>query len=587
MQLKDISKWDIKPELEGFLFFVQRMDELLFQYTLDSYKPSCLNSTFLVKEAVEVAFEVEKELIDISSLKSVIDELSNALSKDFVAKQMLSEGYECYLLDIDNSKLKDVRVRLNILYNKISPKKYLSACLIRLHKAIEDRKKNDIDFLSSQVVTTLINIGVSREHLSELIGDNFFGGCSNRIESIIDVNEFVDLFTPKVSRYDVCVQVSSLLQQVGDFSNVFKAKFIYTREQFKKINEYDPGMKLVKNRVYVLISDIQAEDVYSAASYAESRVEKMANLYAVFHHKQKVSWDRRVSVRKNDETSVRVVNAQNNPIKNGSDLPPSKAAKALNEVIGNMHLSTQESFFKFDNVVDLHALASKSDSSSSQLLSLWTSLETLTPPSSSQSKIANIIQKVMPFLMLNYTTRLVRRFKGDLYGWDKKEYRRILKSVGSEKGEGVYHKITRFIMLDEYDDLRKDLYGKLDQFPLLRYRLFKLNEIFKSPVKLNSLLDTHYRRVEWQIRRLYRTRNMIVHAGKQPAYIAGLVENGHDYLDQVLNEIMLLAAKTHECGTIDQCYTYIDIKYKEYRQKLSKTSDFTENNYRLAYREWS
>lgn len=584
MQLKDVSGWDSCSELEGYLFFAQRMDELLFQYSLDSYKPSCLNSVFLVKEALEVALEVEKELIDISSLKSVMDELKFSLSKDSIVKSMLSEGYECYILDVDNSKLKDVRVRLSILYNKISPGKYLYKCLCDLHEAICSKSKKVINDLSGKAVTNLINMGVSRSHLSELVNENFFS--SNKIAKVIEQEEFVKLFFPKVGFYDVCINVSKLMRQVGDFSSAFEAAFFEDMESFISGAGYDPCLKLNKNKIFVLIKGVKASDIYSAAYVAESRVEKMANLYAVFHHKQKIYWYKKVSV-KDEDGKVRVIDTQNNPIKNGFDLPPFKAAKALNEVIGSMKLSTDESFFKFDNVVDLHALASKSDSHSSQLLSIWTSLETLTPPSSSQSKISNIIQRIKPFLMLNYTTRLVRRFKGDLYGWSSKEYRRVLKRIDGTKTDGVYHKITKLIMLDEYEYLRNELYGKLDEFPLLRYRLFTLNEAFSSPKKLQGLLDNHCKRVEWQIRRLYRTRNMIVHAGQQPAYIGGLVENGHDYLDQILNEVMLLAAKTHECTTINQCYTYIDIKYKEYVRVLSKIDTFDQDNYRCAYREWT
>ena len=70
MQLKNIKQWVIKPELEGFLFFAQRIDELLFQYSLDTYKPSCLNSPFLAREAIAVAEDVENEFKKHTGIKN-------------------------------------------------------------------------------------------------------------------------------------------------------------------------------------------------------------------------------------------------------------------------------------------------------------------------------------------------------------------------------------------------------------------------------------------------------------------------------------------------------------------------------------
>jgi len=48
MKAPDITRWDRKPGIEGLLLFAQTVDELLFDYTIDTYKIPALNSRILV-----------------------------------------------------------------------------------------------------------------------------------------------------------------------------------------------------------------------------------------------------------------------------------------------------------------------------------------------------------------------------------------------------------------------------------------------------------------------------------------------------------------------------------------------------------
>ena len=587
MKIKNLSLWNLENDIEALLFFAQRMDELLFLYSLDTYKPSCLNAPFLVKEALSVVEEVENGVIDESAVKTVLDELRWSLSSDLVAKKEIESDLSYYFLDIGNSKTKDIKIRLELLSHKLKPHSYLYSAFSELKVAIAKKKKNDIDFLSNTITTTLINIGVSKRHLNDIINDYFFSDDGGQIESVDVIDDFIQKLTPSLKEYEVCFTVSSLFSQVSDVSSVFNTVIYSTYQELSDGFHVDSGLELANNQVFSVVKKVRSYDPYSAFESAESNIEKMANLYAIFHHKGTICWDKKAVIKDVEDNTVKTLLVQNNPIQNGFDLHPNKAARVLNDVIRNFRMDTDESFFKFDNVVDLHALASRSDSGTSQLVNIWISLETLTPPSTSSSKIVNISKKITPFLMLNYTTRLLQRINGDIYRWNRSEYRNILRKVEVDDGLGAYHKIAKFLMLPQYDDLRSDFYGKLDSFPLLRYRIFKLNEVFKSPKKLSSLLDRHLQKVEWQVRRIYRTRNMIVHAGKAPAYIATLVENSHDYLDQILNEIMRLVAETKESSTLEQCYEFASIKYDEYKKTLDSVDEFDDKNYASAFRDWS
>lgn len=247
-------------------------------------------------------------------------------------------------------------------------------------------------------------------------------------------------------------------------------------------------------------------------------------------------------------------------------------------------MSTDSSFMKFDSVVDLHGLATKSDSESSQLLNIWIALETITPPNSKKSKIQNIIDASTPFLLNGYINRLMLSLKRDIYRWNKKEYRSIIKKI-EPKELNPLEKITALVALEEYTPLRSELLAKLDEFPLLRNRIFNINQSIKNPKNTLALIDRHKQKVEWQIRRIYRTRNQIVHAGKSPTYMEGLVENAHSYLDQITNEVMKSCSEKKDATTIEQVHEIQRIKIEVYREEISKIKEYNNSNIKLILNE--
>lgn len=113
MKLKNLDQWDFEGEVESLLFFAQRMDELLFLYSLDTYKPPCLNAPYLVKEALSVVEEVENGVIEESAIKKVMDELRWSLAGDLIAKKAIESDIGYYLLDVSNNKLKKFKSGLN------------------------------------------------------------------------------------------------------------------------------------------------------------------------------------------------------------------------------------------------------------------------------------------------------------------------------------------------------------------------------------------------------------------------------------------------------------------------------------------
>src|SRR4051812_13116783 len=115
------------------------------------------------------------------------------------------------------------------------------------------------------------------------------------------------------------------------------------------------------------------------------------------------------------------------------DLPPEKASKELNRFLQNFAFRGV-SRERFNRVADLHGTCVNSDLPDNQLVNLWTAIETLTPSKTVGTKIHNVLEAMIPFLMTVYVRKLVQRFNHDLIRWGRWRAKRMLNSVPDIQG---------------------------------------------------------------------------------------------------------------------------------------------------------
>ena len=114
-----------------------------------------------------------------------------------------------------------------------------------------------------------------------------------------------------------------------------------------------------------------------------------------------------------------------------------------------------------------------------------------------------------------------------------------------------------------------------------------MSSSLKTPTAVVKILESHTARVEWQIRRIYRARNSIVHTGRTPTYTPILIENIHDYLDVVMSTLVSLASGGVKIDTIEQGFKYIELNYEAYISSISEKGiefcDDTIDEYMFKY----
>ena len=120
MKAPNLNKWSLSSEVEGLLFFAQLVDELLFDYTIDTYKMPALNTRLLAHELYSALIEHEDSTLRYGAIEPIVNELRDRLKKDPVVREILKDYFEEFVrsLTVSQKNLSDLKTSISFLINK-------------------------------------------------------------------------------------------------------------------------------------------------------------------------------------------------------------------------------------------------------------------------------------------------------------------------------------------------------------------------------------------------------------------------------------------------------------------------------------
>jgi len=577
MRFRNLKKWKNLADCELLLYCAQLIEELLFDFSLDTYKPSAMNTSLLCVEALNTIIDIEKGIIDKNNLEHIVVELVSNLRRDLVAKSLVSTDIEQAIKLLSNKEIKitEKKVVLELLYSEIKLPKYKKENETLLSTALKNNSgKNEVRGLVRSYITTLKNYGFSSKHLMDKSLDYFYYGSENVIENNHDIDQYMELFGADNKEYFSILKASKLFSEISSSCQKLDIFVDVEDEKYQAPIKNGGLSPKDEDQIYVIVENIKAKDQFSARERSEERIDLMSTLLTLYHHKEHPKWDSECLVVEKEKGLCSKVGAPMNPMHRCIDLKPEKASKRVNAMINSFSLNGG-SFRKFSRSSELHSLALNSDSKENQIINLWIALESLIPESAEKSKISNLTDCVMPFLNIAYLERILKRFVADIYNWRKGALNKHLKDIS---GGNLQVKVAKLLVLEEYKDKREALFNDFGDFVLLRNRAYYLGTLLKNGKSMAKMLQSHDERVRWQIRRIYRTRNKIVHTGVTPSYTSILIENLHDYLDVIMSTLVNIASDGVKINTLEQGFKYVELQYQSYfdRLKSSKSEIFSE-----------
>lgn len=575
MKYKWTKHWKDKKNQQGLLFFANILDESLFDYSLDTYKPQALNVRLLCIEGLQTIDNINSGLIKKPNIESIIDELLFNLNSDFVAREILGEKLEGIVAKIsaNRTNLKKLREVIFLLYHYFDNKKYLNKLQDILVELVPlEKEKEKIYFATKSYVTELINYGYTLGYLYYKTRKFYFN--TEVPVTCKDPKKFFSLFDFKDKKFSVYFIANKLYQEFKYLEEPFKFQIV-AQHGLPNLKPHEKGFfnGKTKDDLLIVFKEIEAFDENSARIRSEIMLIKLGNFFSFYHHKEIPKINPEVLVF-NLTDNYSIIREQ--PIKSiikKEDIKPKVAAEKVKSLF-QLDLAPK-TISTIGRAMELHSIALETPQIENKLLNLWTAIETLIPKDmeSNTDRIVQIISALTPFQCNIYFRTLILQAGLDFWHFNNKvaaEF--IAKAVNTDKRDR-FHSIASIIMTAENEELRKELYVALEKYPLLKWRLFFLNKHFSSGKNAKKLIESHKQKVEWQIRRIYRVRNLIVHSGKMPSYTNILVENLHNYFDNILNSIIDAATNEKRLRTLREAILDAEIDYENTVRLLTELVD--------------
>jgi len=569
VRYRKLTKWENPSQCAGLIFFAQLLEEMLFDFSLDTYKASVMNTGTLCLEALQTIREVELGNIKAPNIHHVVAELCSNFERDVVAQELVALPTSAYFPTLKNPKtpIKELQHVLELLSFQLSSSGYrLKNEALLKNEICNGQSIPIIRRLARSYITTLIATGVSQKYLTETTLNFFYHG-PNRISGPESIENFFACFRHEPEEFTVIFKVESIFEYMKDALGAFDLTIQKELPSNLNLSAF-PSFTSKDAKLYAIVRVKAARDIYSARAGAETRLQLGATLHTLFHHKEHPSWLPECIVVNAKGEPFRVKKSVNSMHK-CADLTKPVASTRLQLFMSDFSLE-QKSLTKFVRTAQLHSMALASNADENQILNLWIALESLVPSetkSDDTSNIEHIVKSLVPFLNVGYLDRLLNNLVKDLLRWNQSIVRPIFRQIPGKK---FTNKLIRLLVITEYSAELQKLKISLLDFHLLRDRIEYFQDLLSNPSSIIAALNAHEVRLAWQIRRIYRTRNLIVHTGQTPAYTPLLIAHTHDYLDTVMASLVGLGSKPKKIHSVEQGFKHIELNYSTYVSRLSQ-----------------
>ena len=581
MKLHKLGNWEYRENLECMLFFAQRLDELLFYYSIDTYRYPVMSLESLCDEYIRTYHDVKQNIIGKSNLTCIFEELTHLLSSDPVAIEILTKSFvEKFEKQGQSWNDKDKFDYIGYIRRKLGNFTYYHGVVNLLKTNIKgNSEKRLINKYVSIFVRLLIDYGYDENYIYYILHKVFF---HDKVDSYESLDIFFNVFDFKKKRYDVYIGFS---RDISELMPLFqKMQFPKMEIAMVDLNNLPMGIKARRQRTVLEFKKIKSLDIYSAYTIVQEFSSFIVDAYGFYSHisdniktyGQVVDENKNITrVNKHDLLKYRV-----------SALSCQNSNKYANDLLKLTFLSLKN-LQEILKVTRIHNAAVASDNTSDSLLSLWSLLESLIEDDS--DKIGNIKKIVGQFLKSAYVEKLITTIGNDIKRWNLDFYSKNI--CRDSFGENDLEHTFAFIAFDSRDEKRKLLYSMTDEYPLLRYRVYFLNAQMKNSKGIKSLISEHVQRIMWHIQRIYRARNYIIHDGRRDDRVnQELVINLHSYVDTVFSCILkLMNESPYRDSMNDIVVTHkIDIAImdehmeKQAKEKIDETNALKYLYYRIT-----
>lgn len=583
---------ELKPAKNGWpdgsaskmmLFIAQSLREMLTPTSYESFRVSTLDLKSRLIELIVLTRDVSQERVPPVSLEPALKELKTSLSHDIVAEELLSNEIELFKskwpADIKlGAHITELERFLVSLTRKVDGTytKSLQQKIIDLSVDAKDKEK--IRSTLNIFCSNLINEGYSRQHILRQVEGKFFSGDIKKIERRT-LSSFFSTFDFLKRNYVVTVPVSTNLASY--IRKISLTNFVVT-----KSDELDEGTKaslqsrspLTAHR-YIQIKTSQLDE-YSALRFANDALSSVVAMTYLGKKNVVLNWEQYGHIKKERSRSGILLDLENIALQKHSPVLGRGLANTLKTQTKQILQSfTTESTERVFNTINMASLSQTFPRPENQIITLWSAIETLlSDPPRGTARVVHYVDSLTPCICSKYVRRYLIGLFDDLRANYPKHTKAFFRRGEFDQNIDPYTNFTKLIFDPAMKGLHRQFCQPLAQNPLALYRLWKAEKNFNDPKSFLKSLEQHELRVRWQLHRIYRVRNHIVHSGQIPRFLDPIVLNTYEYLRSAIGPILGRASSAGRRSSINQVVSEIGFEYAMMKSSLKSKAEFSTDD---------
>lgn len=578
-------------EKAGLLLFVQRVREILLHTTSVPSKPSFASPLVIAREIFGTLDQNSKTPHKSAepNVKCLVEEFSEALSNDSIAKVMLGDRNKEINSELLNFSESAAQLEASrFLLGRLRKEDYLERCTKRIIEIVENgaSEKRELISLCEGFVACVRHAGYPVQTIYHLLNVYFFDHGKQQMSARQRLEIFFSKFDFVLHKHDVFFSIENLAANVSNTFVAVGAEFweigtekyqnFLTALPVRALSFFDSEA----SAGILKFKDIDALDPQSARIEAEKRLRLLDDLLRFSVHGGRflirnpaLIWREKFGYVHSNRPRAPIL-----LVPHDADLEHEGLAR-LASALKSLRTSQAQRFVR---AIELHGTALSAHEEESQLLNLWIALETLFV-SGRDAKVTEVIDAVTPYVLSVWNQYVFGEIWERIAHIHPKLWSDSISTSPALQAAPDMHQLVLGIAVDKFEPEMTKFLSGLDDDPLLRQKISTAIQWAQTAKDVRRYRETLRRRIAFDINRIYRIRNKIVHVGSNARGASEVVQLAHFYLDLTLTLLSMLFSHDNKVGSVEQASLEARIVDKTLSGRLDeevkKGTRLTEANY--------
>lgn len=539
------NTWPKTSLARHFQVFAVRVRELVHPEAQDIYRVHALSTPQKLKELASCCFEVFEGRYPRKALDPIVEEVIEALHTDPVVAKILRDRKltsQSILFSIEKTT-EELQSLVKLWLGIVEEHYKLTTEDLILETLARPNERKLLLSLAKIHTAELVSSGFHRRHVLNSIEwiffDNKIGRCTPQL-----MQRYFDFFPEAERKYSVLI--------LGDKGHIeraaetFKFPIISSDEEVRSVAGFPiaPGVNWEDGERALHWDTADGRDPYQAAQSIQLLFSLPNFFNVVYPSKSQIRIGKRCLLKdKKAETVYEVVPEELfAPVHSYTSQIVYSSSMISQFIDYNINLVKKDgdSYGQIFSSLSTASSALESRNPQAQLVLMWSAFEALLPQPFRDEKSARIThfsRLIMPAVVRKYVKGKFRIYLDDVVRHSAGDLTAI---IGLDVD--VKDRPKRFfeILRDDGEQCTR-LFDAVSDSPIALARINHLYELARAPKAVLDKIESHEKRVSWQIYRIYRERNAIVHSGRSSDTVPLLVENSFLYYRLVMRGIQFVS----------------------------------------------